>query len=48
MNMHSIRTCCPCSVAGAAFADTPQLGGTMLHLLVSQNGQTLELEYETL
>lgn len=35
------------SIAGAALADTPRLGGSMLHLLVSQNGQSLEFAYET-
>ena len=35
------------SVAGSALADTPHLGGSMLHLLVSQNGQALDLDYET-
>jgi len=34
-------------IAGAALADTPRLGGSMLHLLVSQNGQALEFAYET-
>lgn len=33
--------------AGSACADTPSLGGSMLHLLLSQNGQALELAYET-
>ncbi len=35
------------SIAGSALADTPVLGGTMLHLLVSQNGQALEFQFET-
>ncbi len=35
------------ALAGAALADTPNLGGSMLHLLLSQNGQALEIDYET-
>ncbi|HED54631.1 MAG TPA: hypothetical protein ENJ00_10590 [Phycisphaerales bacterium] len=33
--------------AGAALADNPVLGGPMLHLLISQNGNALEIDYET-
>lgn len=35
------------ALAGQSWADTPTLGGSMLHLLVSQDGEGLAIAYET-
>ena len=35
------------ATTGASLADSPQLGGPMLHLLVAQSGNAISISYET-